>query len=91
MTDKLSLQWPLLPSQAAGVTHYLCMAMADIVTREGGGEMSRRTYLKLYGLAMAAELVSGEAAGWYGRLKGEDEELLEGLEERYLKAVKSEK
>lgn len=89
MNDELSLEWPLRPSQAASLTHYLCLAMADIVNHEAGREMSRRSYLKLCGLSLAAELISREAAGWYGRLKGEDEELLEGLEERYLKIVTS--
>lgn len=83
MPQDKSLNWPLLPSQAASVTHCLCMAIADVIHHEAGGEMSRRSYLKLCGLATAAELFSRDAARWYGSLMGEDQELLEGLEERW--------
>jgi len=75
---------PLRPSIAAHVTHQLCMAIADVVQDDAGGEMSRRAYLKLCGLATAAELFSRDAAHWYVNLLGEDHDLLVALEERYL-------
>ena len=84
MSHEKPHQWPLPPSQSASVTEYLCMAMKDVVEHEAGSRMSRRTYLKLYGLAMAAEVFSRDAARWYTNLSGEDHDLLEGLEERYM-------
>lgn len=84
MSDELPMEWPLPPSQAASVVHQLCMAMADTVLHECGHRISRRTYLKLCGLSVAAELVAGDAARWYGTRMGKDEDLLAALEERYL-------
>lgn len=80
-------QWPLRPSVAAHVAYQLCAMISDLVRDEAGVGMSHRDYLKLCGLATAAEVFSREAADWYGNLKGEDEDLLAGLVERYMTRV----
>jgi len=75
---------PLRPSIAAHAAHQLCMTIADIVNDEVGETMSRRAYLKLCGLATAAERFSKGAADWYVNLLGEDHDMLVALEERYV-------
>ena len=75
--------WPLRPSHSASVSHALCMALFDLLHEEGGGEVSRRAYLKMCGLAKAAELFSKEVSGFFGNQRGEAEDLLEALEERF--------
>lgn len=89
MPQDPSQEWPLPPSVTAAVAYQLCMAIFDVVQDEAGSGMSHRSFLKLCGLATAAEVFSREAAEWYGNLKGEDEELLEGLLERYAARVTS--
>ena len=74
---------PLRPCHSASVTSALCAAIADLL-HESGSDMSRRTYLKICGLAAAAEVFSGEAAGWYFQQMGEDHDLLEELQDRWL-------
>ena len=77
-------EWPLPPSVAASVTHQLCAAIFDVIHHEAAGGMSRRSYLKLCGLATAAEVFSRDAAHWYVSLMGEDHEMLVALEARYV-------
>jgi hypothetical protein len=60
------------------------MAFSDLVLHEGGGEISRRRYLKLCALAKAAELFSREVSGFFGNQRGDNEELLEGLEDSWM-------
>lgn len=83
MSDQIPLTWPLRPSHSAAVAHALCMALADLLIEQGGGEISRRAYLKACGLATAAELFAKETSGFFGNQRGEDEELLELLEEKW--------
>ena len=83
MSDKNSETWPLRPSHSASVTSALCAAIDDLL-HESGSDMSRNTYLKACGLATAAAVFSNEAARWYFNQKGEDHDLLEGLEDRYV-------
>lgn len=90
MSDESSPRLPLYPSQSAIVAHQLCMVLSDLVHREAGNGMSHRTYLMMCGLATAAEVFSGELAHWFGSRTGDDQEVLEGLEEKYA-AARSEK
>jgi hypothetical protein len=77
--------FPLRPSHSTSVAYGLCMVMADLAEFEAGGETSRRAYLKMCALAVAAELFSKEAAHFFGSRKGEDEDRLEALEDNYMK------
>lgn len=82
MSEANTNPWPLRPSESASVTHALCMAITDLL-HESGSDMSRRTYIKVCGLATAAAVFSNEAARWYFNRMGEDHELLEALEDRF--------
>ncbi|HEX7048041.1 MAG TPA: hypothetical protein VF275_10785 [Gammaproteobacteria bacterium] len=82
MTEQIPA-WRPCPTHVAHVTHQLCMALSDLIVDEAGGEMSRRSYLKLCGLAMAAEVFSAEVARFFGNQEGEDEAVLAALEARY--------
>ena len=62
------------PERFSGLMGSLCMALADLIQDAAGGEMSRRTYLKLCGLAMAAELYSAEVSGFFGNQEDDGEE-----------------
>lgn len=77
--------WPLLPAHSAYAVHGLCMAIADLIQEEGGAP-SRRALLKAAGIATAAELFAGELAHFFSTRMGEDHELLEAIEDRYLEA-----
>ena len=70
-------------SHASSMTHALCMALSDLL-HEDGNDLDRRAYVKACGLAAAAEVLSGEAAGWYFQQMGEDHDLLEELQDRWL-------
>ena len=74
---------PLRPSHASSITHTLCMALSDLL-HEDGNDLDRRAYVKACGLAAAAEVFSGEATGWYFQQMGEDHDLLEALQDRWL-------
>ena len=76
--------FPLRPSHAAAVTHGLVMALADLVHEEAGGETSRRAFLKMASIATAAEVVAQDVARFFGSRMGEDEDLLEAIEARYM-------
>ena len=84
MSEESPLSWPLSPSHSASVAYALCMALADLIHEEGGGEVSRRAFLQACGLATAAEVFSREAARWYGTRMGKDHDLLEALQARYM-------
>lgn len=83
MSDELPETWPLRPSQNSTVTHGLCMALVDIVHGEGA-RMPRRVFLEMCAIATAAELFSGEVSHFFGNQRGDDQELLEALEARWL-------
>lgn len=76
--------WPLAPSLSSYTLHGLCIALADVIHHEVRNDMSRRAQLKAAGLATAAELFSNELAHFFGSQAGEDQDLLEALEARYL-------
>lgn len=80
-------EWPLLPSELAQVVHQLSLALADVV-EEAGESLSRRSYLKLHGLATAIEVFAREAARWYGSLAPGEQEALDALEAAYAAARK---
>lgn len=83
MSSENPENWPFRPSHTASVTHALCAAIKDLL-HESGSDMSRSTYLKVCGLAAAAEMFSDQAARWYFNRMGEDHDLLEALENRYV-------
>ncbi|HEX6929700.1 MAG TPA: hypothetical protein VF267_10640, partial [Gammaproteobacteria bacterium] len=76
----------LLPSLSSYALHGLCIALADVIHHEVRKDTSRRALLKASGLATAAELFAGELAHFFGSRMGEDHDLLEALEDRYLEA-----
>lgn len=83
--SKLHLEsFPLRPGHTAHVLHGLCLALADLVEEEAGGDTSRRAFLKMARIATAAELFAREVAHWFGSRLGEDHDLLEELQARYM-------
>ena len=86
MSKEVIVRWPLRPSESASVSHALCMAMADLAEEEGGGEVPRRTYLKMCALAWAAEVFSQEVSAFFGGQFGECEDMLTLLEEKWRSA-----
>ncbi len=88
MSDEKPETWPLLPAHSSYTLHGLCMALADVVREEVGGDVSRRALLKVNALASAAELFSAELAHFFGSRMGEDHDRLEAIEDRYLDEVR---
>lgn len=82
MSSKSPEKLHLRPSKAASLTHALCTAINDLVQEEGS-DMSRRTYLKVCGLAAAAEMFSDASARFHFNLMGEDHDQLEAIEDRW--------
>jgi len=85
MQDESSISFPLLPSHASSTLHGLAVAITDTVREEVNGEISRRTLHKINALATAQELIAKEMSHFFGSRKGADDDLLESLEDRYLK------
>lgn len=84
MSPDKSETWPLRPSHASATLTGLCLALADLIEAEGGGEISRRAYLKMHSLALMAELLSHELTHWFGSQVGEDEDLLEAIQDKWV-------
>lgn len=83
MSKESIVRWPLRASTSAQISHALCMTLADLVSEEGGGEISRRAHLKMCGLALAAEVFSQEVSAFFGGQLGECEDMLELIEARW--------
>lgn len=83
MSKEIVVRWPLRPSESAFITHALNMAMVDLVEEEGGGQVSRRAYLKMCALARAAEVFSEEVSAFFGNQLGEAEDALTDLEDKW--------
>lgn len=83
--------WPLPPSHSSYTLHGLCIALADVVHHEINNDISRRTLLKVHGLATAAELFAGELAHFFGSQVGEDFDQLEAIQQRYAEEKNREK
>lgn len=84
MANEKPESWPLPPSIASYTLHGICIALADVIHDEIRNDTSQRTLLKAAGLVTAAELFSNELAHFFGSQAGEDHDLLEALEKRYL-------
>ena len=83
MSKESIVRWPLRPSQAASVAHGLTMALSDLLEEEGGGEVSRRAFLKACAIVTACEVFAGEVSHFFGGQLGDDETLLAEIEERF--------
>lgn len=83
MSKEVTVHWPLRPSESASIAHALNMALADLVEEEGGGEIARRAFLKMYALARAAEIFSREVSAFFGGQLGAAEDRLTELEDRW--------
>lgn len=90
MSKDYLLTLPLSPSHSAAIVHGLCLALADLVEFEAGGETSRPAYLKMYAIATAAEVFSQEVAHFFGSRMDADHEMLEAIEARYLEETRRE-
>lgn len=82
--DEKPQSWPLPPSISSYTLHGLCIALADVMHHEVRNGISQRALLKAGGLATAAELFAGEVAHFFCSRPGEDHDLLEELQARYL-------
>lgn len=82
MSDEKPETWPLSPAHSAYATHGLCLAIADIL-RDHAQRLPRRAVLELEGITIAAELLSGEVAHFFGS-RLDDHDALEAMQERYL-------
>lgn len=80
----------LLPSHAAYALHGLAIAITDTVREEVSGDVSRRTLHKINALATAQEMIAIELAHFFGSRMGEDHDLLEAIQDRYLEAARNE-
>ena len=76
--------FPLRPGHSAAVVHGLCLALVDLVEEEAGGDTPRRAFLKMAGIATAAEVVARDVAHFFGSRMHEDHDALESLQDRYL-------
>ena len=78
--------WPPRPSIAAYNLEGLNMAIYDLVHGEGARGIGddRRVYLQLAAVTAAAELYAHLLARFFSTRMGDDHELLEDLEERFI-------
>lgn len=60
----------------------------DVIQEEGGGEISRRGYLKLYSLGLMAEFLSGEVSHFFAGQLGEAEDMLALIEDKWVAGKK---
>lgn len=86
MSDEKPEKFPLLPSHSSSTLHGLCITLTDVIREEVSTDISRRALLKVNALALAAECFSGELSHFFFSRMGDDHELLEALEDRYLES-----
>lgn len=84
MSNEKPDSFPLSPSLSSYTLHGLCIALADVIHHEIHNDISRRALLKAGGLATAAELFANEVADFFASQAGEDNDLLEAMQDRYL-------